>query len=46
MLTYIDEPVNWESAVATVEFQDKKTEIHFAASDRAEQHRRRRARNA
>jgi poly-gamma-glutamate capsule biosynthesis protein CapA/YwtB (metallophosphatase superfamily) len=24
MLTYIDEPVNWESAVATVEFQDKK----------------------
>ena len=24
MLTYIDEPMNWESAVATVEFQDKK----------------------
>ncbi|HEX3375940.1 MAG TPA: CapA family protein [Candidatus Acidoferrales bacterium] len=23
-LTYIDEPMNWESAVATVEFQDKK----------------------
>jgi hypothetical protein len=23
-LTYIDEPMNWESAVASVEFQDKK----------------------
>ena len=44
-LTYIDEPINWESAVAYVEFQGRAA-IDFVPPDRPEQHRRGPARHS
>ncbi len=45
-LTYIDEPINWESAVAHVQFQGKKLAIDHFPPRRTEQYRRGPARRA
>ena len=36
-LTYIDEPINWESAVAYVQFEGKNLQSDFVPADRFEQ---------